>query len=163
MPNNKGFTVFELLIGFVFLIVISYLLLSTLFSVRDRQQFTMIKNKLTDIKMSITHDIEYDLVNSGFSSLTSCGSYCYDLNFNNGSVKRLTINTFDNIISYDNTTYELAVDSYIVEPFTIEANVIDASYAGRNNSILTIIIPIEHREIEGSFGININHPYNDTL
>jgi len=160
MKNNKGFTVFELLIGFIFLIMISYFLLTTIFSVRDRQQFTIIKNQLLDIKISLVEEIEFDLFKHKFMKLESCGTGCYNLKYATGLTRKLEIDTINNKIKYGDSEYILINGSYIKVPYNVSVLVLTDAYANRNNSILTINIPIEHNEIKGTFGIDINKPYN---
>ncbi len=160
MRSNKGFTVFELLIGFVFLIIISYFLLTTMFGIRDRQQLTVIKNNLIDIKNGLTQEIEYDLLKHKFVEKEDCGTGCYDLKFATGLVKRLLIDTTNNTIKYGDTLYTLTTDSSINTPYEVSTSVINNTFMNRSNSLLTINIPIEHSEIKGDYGININQPYD---
>ncbi len=160
MLNKKGFTIFEMLIGFIFLIMISYFLLTTIFSVRDRQEFTIIKSDLVDLKNSLTEEINYDLVRHKFLRLDTCGTHCFDLRYSTGLVRRLEVNIINNWIKYGDSEYSLVEDSFVKTPYEVRVLVINNTLTNRNNSLLVIDIPIEHKEISGSFGININSPFN---
>jgi competence protein ComGC len=160
MKKNKGFTVFELLVGFIFLIIIGYFLLVTIFSIRDKQQLNVIKSKLIDFKTTVTSDIEMDLMKYRFISQATCGTNCIDITFANGLVKRLQIDVGNNKITYGDSQYDLVENSYFVPPFTFSTQVINDTFTGRKNSVFEIIIPIEHDDVKGSYGINIISPYN---
>ncbi len=160
MKNNRGFSVFELLIGFVFLIIISYFLFTTMFDIRDRRQLANIESKLVDLKNAVTQEIEYDLFNDKFVNKIDCGTGCYDFNYASGLTKRFIIDTTNNSIKYGDSTYNLVTDSYFVIPYKVDTVILNDTYTNRNNAILVIKVPIEHVDVEGDFGINIAHPYN---
>lgn len=162
MKNNKGFTVIELLVGFVFLVVITYFLLTTILTIKENQQLTNIKNKMMDIKINLTKEINSDLYKFYFNSIASCGEGCVDMKFEDATIKRLSIDTINNKIIYGDSEYELITDSYFESPFIMEVNIIDNSFTNRDNSILKIIIPIKHYDLEGNYGIRIIHPFESS-
>lgn len=150
--NNKGFTVYELLIGFVFLIIIGYFLTSTVFSLKERNQGSLIKTKLLDLKIAVTKDIEEDIMNYQITDAISCGSTCVDFYYTNSVTKRLTISTTTNIVKYGNNEYLLIPGSYM------GVTDITANSVG-GEGILKVKVPILHDDIKGDYGISIATKY----
>lgn len=160
--NKEGFTVFELLIGFTFLIIISYFLLTTILNIKDNQQVTLIRNKLIDLKTTITKEINNDIQKHYFKNITPCGENCITLNMADNVQKKLEIDITNNKIIYDNDDYELLKDSYFSPPFILESELVNSSFTARDNSILKIIIPIKHNSLKGNYGIRLIHSFNNS-
>ncbi|MDD3821742.1 MAG: hypothetical protein PHF47_01835 [Bacilli bacterium] len=162
MFNNKGFTVFELLIGFVFLSMISYFLMTTIFNVREQQHLTIIKGELTNLQVNLTKDINTDLTNYIVRGITNCPDQqnCIIINYSNLGSKMLEVNIDENIITYGDNEYHLVEESYITN-FSIGQESYPITNVERKNSILKMIIAIEHIDIPGDYGININYLYNN--
>lgn len=157
--NNKGFTVIELLIGFMFLIIITYFLFTTILTIKENEELTNIKNKIVDIKVNVTKEINTDLNKFNLSNIVSCGENCININFANETTKKLEIDTSNNKIIYGDSEYNLITDSNFDSPIIMEVDVIDNSFTERNNSILKINIPIKHLDLENIYEINIIFPF----
>ncbi|MFA5459028.1 MAG: LamG domain-containing protein [Bacilli bacterium] len=162
MFNNKGFTVFELLIGFIFLSMISYFLMTTIFNVREQQQFTIIKGELTNLQVNLTKDINVDFTTNNIEGIINCPDQqnCILINYSNIGSKRLEVNIDDNIITYGDNEYHLVEESYITD-FVIKQESYPITDKNRENALFKLIIAIEHIDIPGDYGININYLYNN--
>ena len=155
--NNNGFTVYELLIGFVFLVIIGYFLMSTVFSLKDKNQGSMTKTKLLDLKIALTKDIEADITKYQLIDAIVCGNTCVNLYFTNNLSKRLNISTTTNTVTYGDNEYLLVPGSYIEMPIVSTNSV--SGVVGQKNGIINIKVPIMHDDIKGDYGINVTSQY----
>lgn len=106
--NNKGFTLVELIVSFVLITVISLALFKTTLTLQKQQQRNIAKNKYKSFLIVLNNTIQMDFIGDTMKSITSCGSNCYDIVYENGGEKRLSVE--DNIITYGSTKEKLPSD-----------------------------------------------------
>ena len=70
LKKNKGFTLYEMLISFVFLVFIGYSFFNIIFDVKDKQSITLIESDAKAFQTEITIDIRSDFTNNVIYDIT---------------------------------------------------------------------------------------------
>ncbi|MFA5602695.1 MAG: hypothetical protein WDA21_03050 [Bacilli bacterium] len=161
MKNNKGFTVYELLISFTFLALISYSMLSMILNIKDKSYLTGLEFDMKTFKNAVSIKIENDLTTKTIQSITTCGDYCISILYDNEEAKQFSIDISNKTISYGTENYKLPTDSYFGESMSVSTQTIAEVSSGRKNSLLIFYIPIEHYEAKGDFGLNLIYQYDN--
>ncbi len=134
--NNKGFTVVELIASFVFTSILAITLFAAVMNYKDKQTDSIITTELLAFKSQVLIDIETDIQKRGLYSIeyADCRHEagekvdendnviedstvvniprCVDLNFNDGTTKRLFVSRktkVDNLLNKDGTVTSLAI------------------------------------------------------
>lgn len=182
--NKKGFTLTELIVSFVFVFTIVFAMYELLINYRIRQNKESMKANLIDYTNQITLMIQNDIIEKTLNNIDYCNinddliERCLVLTFNDGTSKMLSIE--NDIKNYDGIDYDI---SYIVYDGVIyesnDAIMLDYIYdtllynsydiddnENKNVRIYQISIPIEHKEIDGKYGVFITavaYDYNLNL
>lgn len=183
--NNKGFTVVELLVSFIFVFTMAFSMYELLFSYREKQNEESIKSQLIDYKNQVTLAIQNDIYEKKLKNIDYCtyGSTikdkCIVLNFNDNTSKQLAIesgkreiNGEDYPISYivyGDLIYE-SPDAPLLDfksDYMLYITHASDNLEEKNVNIYKISIPIYHNELKGNYGISIvavayNYTYNDS-
>ena len=133
--NNKGFTLVELIVSFVLITVISLALFKTTLTLQQQQQHSISKNKYKSFLIVLNNTIQMDFIGDTMKSVTSCGNNCYDIVYENGGEKRLSVE--DNIITYGSTKEKLPSDYKFIGDIEFTSYVGDS--AGYDSFILLTI------------------------
>ena len=171
--NNKGFTVVELTLSFIFVFTIAFSMYELLFNYRVRQNEESIKSQMMDYKNEVTLAIQKDINEKTLKNIEYCKigtdivDRCLILNFNDNTSKQLAVedsttiyegNMYDtNYISYGGIIYESS-DALLLEyrPNYMLYNTYDTDeLEDENIKVYRISIPIYHNDLEGNYGIDI--------
>ena len=115
LKNNKGFTVIELIMSFLFASILSLTLFSVIVAYRGKQQDSSIETRLLAFKSQIIIDVQEDIQLKGLKQINYCPgsvagsiiSRCVTLTFNDNTTKTFEIdydNKVDTISNTDGTT-----------------------------------------------------------
>lgn len=166
--NNKGFTIIELLASFILSMIIVVIMFQLIINLKDLYKMTVLKSELQNKQNIITNKIYDDLINKKVKTITesneineqgSIDIYYIEFTFDDNISKKLTINTRENYISYDNYIVKLNQSMYFEEVLiSTKGTGIETGY----NRILSINVPITNQIFRNeNFGINIVYPYNN--
>ena len=183
--NNKGMTIIELTLSFVFVFTLAFSMYQLLFNYRVKQMEESMKSQLIDYRNQIVLEIQNDISEKSLKSIDYCTNggrvvdRCLVLYFNDGTTKQLAVEK--GYKEYDGDEYEI---DYIVYGGVIyespDAILLDfkANYMlyhtyesdnleDNNTNIYRISIPIYHNDLEGNYGIEIvavgyEYDYDDT-
>lgn len=100
--NNKGFTVIELVLSFLFVTILSISLYQLVVNYKEKSQLESIQSELINFKTKVIIDIERDITKYFLKNMDYCTTTdvtgktkivnkCVDLTFGNGTKKRLQI------------------------------------------------------------------------
>lgn len=110
MKNKKGFTLVELIVSFVLITVLSLALFRTVLTMQEQQQRNIAINKYKAFTVVLNNEIQRDFLNDKIEKISSCGVNCYDIVYSNRGVKKLTVDTDNNIVIYGSVKEELPND-----------------------------------------------------
>ena len=133
--KRNGFTLVELLVSFVLITVISLSLFKTTVTLQQQQQQNISKNKYKSFLIVLNSTIQMDFIGDKMQSVTSCGNNCYDIVYENGGEKRLSVE--DNIITYGTTKEKLPSDYKFIGDIEFTSYVGDS--VGNDSFILLTI------------------------
>ena len=182
MPkNNKGFTVIELIMSFMFTSILAISLFSVVLNYRNKEMDNKIETELLDFKTNLTIDIEKDIQKYGLSTIEYCINpdpestnrldKCIKLNFNNGTSKEFKIKEevkIDNIsgqdfqykvpyITYGGIKYEIPdaanvdVRGDYLLEYTTENDDLET-----NTPLYKIRVSLVHSDLDADMDISIN-------
>lgn len=161
MRNNKGFTVIEIIVSFVLTSIIVLLLFELIIILKELYVTSGVKSQLLTKQTIMSEKINSDLNNKKIMIASRCGTSCIDFVFDDSSASRLEIDRKNNIFSYGDYKTELIPGSQFGN-VRVSTNSVLGVAAGRNNSIVTITIPIIHSLFEQQeFGINVVYQYDN--
>lgn len=183
--NNKGFTVIELTVSFLFVFMVAFSMYQLLYNYRVRQNEESIKSQMIDYKNQVTLAIQNDINEKTLKYIDYCTeggkrtSKCIVLYFNDNTSKQLSIEERKkvyedidepqtvNYISYGGTIYE-STDAVLLE-FPSGQMLYSSSESDNledeNVEVYKISIPIYHHDLDGNYGISIvavGYNYNYT-
>ncbi len=179
--NNKGFTIIELTLSFVFVFTLAFSMFQLLYNYRVKQDSESMKSQMLDYKNQITLAIQNDINNKKLRLIDYCKSggvitnRCLVLHFNDGTTKQLSVEDSTTIyddmeipikyINYGGVIYEspdaILLDypsSYMLYTTRGQGLAGDSYYTvpeDKNVDLYRISIPIYHNDLEGNYGINI--------
>lgn len=170
--NNKGFTVIELTLSFIFVFTIAFAMYELLFNYRTRQNEESIKSQLNDYRNEVTLAIQNDISDKTLKNIDYCRSggeiidRCIVLNFNDNTSKQLSVETTTtiyegdeyeiNYINYGGIYYESS-DAILLDyrPNYMLYNTYESDGLDEEINVYKISIPIYHNDLEGNYGIEI--------
>lgn len=171
--NNKGFTIVELTLSFVFVFTLAFSMYQLLFNYRMKQNEESIKSQMLDYKNQVTLAIQNDINEKSLKKIDYCmnGSSvvnrCLVLYFNDGTSKQLAVEkgytTYDgeefeiNYISYGGVIYQSS-DAILLEYRAnyMLYNTYESNHLENDNvKIYRISIPIYHNDLNENYGIEI--------
>ena len=116
LKSNKGFTVIELIMSFVFASILSITLFAVVINYRGKQVDTTIETELLAFKSKIIMDVQKDIQKYGLYSMEYCkdGSgniinRCVDIHYKNGTVKQFKVSSsprHDTLYDDDGNAYD---------------------------------------------------------
>jgi type II secretory pathway pseudopilin PulG len=182
MLNNKGFTVVELIMSFVFSSILAVSLFAVILNYRDKQIDTSIQTKLLAFKSELIIDVQQDIQRLGLRSIDYCTnssggrvSRCIVLSFMNGTSKQFKVqeepkvDTLDNLdgvsdsfyytvpfISYGDMKYTIpdAANVYIRNDFLLEKTTLSDGLE-TNTSLYKIRVNLAHNDLDADMDISI--------
>ena len=112
MKNKKGFTLIELLVSFTLITIVSVSLFKTVLVIQQKAQKDLAYNQYVSFAATFNNTLEEDFTNDKIVGFLSCGSNCYDIEYEKSGVKRLTIDRDEKSISYG-TIKEILGNNYV--------------------------------------------------
>lgn len=179
--NNKGFTIIELTLSFVFVFTLAFSMFQLLYNYRVKQNTESMRSQMIDYKNQVTLAIQNDINNKKLRLIDYCKSgglitgKCLVLHFNDGTTKQLSVEErttiYDDIeipikyINYGGVSYE-SPDAILLDYrsdymlYTTRGQVQSADSHNivpedNNVNLYKISIPIYHNDLDGNYGINI--------
>lgn len=179
--NNKGFTIIELTLSFVFVFTLAFSMFQLLYNYRVKQNNKSMRSQMVDYKNQVTLAIQNDINNKKLRLIDYCKSggivtgKCLVLHFNDGTTKQLSVEetttVYDDMelpikyISYGGVDY-VAPDAilldyrsdymlYTTKDQTQSVDGVELVPEDKNVDLYRISIPIYHNDLEGNYGINI--------
>jgi len=183
MKDNKGFTVIELVMSFLFVSVICISMYGLIVNYKDRSLLETIKSELRSFQTSLTIDIQKDIERRILNDIKSCpgreaSNDCIDIFFKDGSTKQLEIDEelVVDVIEGDTLTYMVKYVMYGGIKYPIP----DAKYVSLQDSLLLnastpedgletqttlyrIKIGLKHQDIENPYVIRITATGNKNI
>lgn len=182
--NNKGFTVVELVVSFIFVFTMAFAMYELLYNYRVKQNEESIKSQLIDYKNQVTLAIQNDIYDKKLKTIDYCNygstvkDKCIVLNFNDNTSKQLAIEEGTRLIDgeeypityivYGNLIYE-SPDAPLLEfrtDYMLYNTHESDQFEEENVNVYKISIPIYHNDLEGNYGISIvavgyNYTYDE--
>ena len=167
--NNKGFTVVEITLSFLFVFTVAFGMYGLIVNYRDRLNEESIKSQLLDYTNQVTLAIQNDITEKVLKKIDYCKVddntiyTCLNLEFNDGSSKQLAVENDKKV--YDGEEYDIsyivyggiiyeAVDSILLE-YKINNMLMSTKISDSIATIIKINIPIYHNDLEGNHGISL--------
>lgn len=157
MLNKKGMTSVELLICFVVISTIVIGIYNIILEYRNKEQIEEITNEIISYSNNIQRIIQTDLIKKNNYEIATIDEKSITLNFytqeNESKPKKLTIDTTNNAIIYDEIKYKI--------PNIKNLNLSNDSKIEKNNEYLKITIILTHPNIpNGKYSFLIISPIN---
>lgn len=161
LKNKKGFTVVELTVSFSLTLVIVLILFQIVLNLKELYVKDGLKTELLIKQGLITKKIAESFEEKKIKIAAKCttGDNCLSFTFDDDSVKTLSFDKGNNTFHYgDYTTKLISGSKYDKVKITNETflNVEE----GKNDSMITIDIPITHPLVKGNFGVRVVYLYN---
>ena len=137
---KKGFTLIELIVSFTLITVVSISLFKTVLSVQQKQSQNIAINKFKAFQLLLNNEIENDFLKEEIESVNECGINCYDIQFKEIGIKRLSIDKVDNVITYGSFKEKLPDNYKLIDDITITKY---ESTTSGINSYIFLDIPIK--------------------
>lgn len=151
--KKNGFTLIEMAVSFCLVAAVSILLFQIIANMKELYLSGDVKTTLLNRQAIMTKKIYDQLNEDSLTSVTNCGSECYQFQFSSGESAKFQIDRERGTITYGNyqITYGKGSSLGSLEVF-------QQSYGG--NSILNIVLPITNKLVQGDYGIQILVQYN---
>lgn len=176
--NNKGFTIVEVIVCFVLLMIIVTAMLKVAMAYRTTAQNSEITEQLVSYKNLLTKDVQKDILERGLTSMERCTSSegrCVKLRFLDGTNKDFILPNIDatNRNSVENKYVRYGGIKYPMMKDEIPASIPTGSKPGdyqslyvsggdifdsttlNTGTVYTIEFRIEHADLDEDFGIHI--------
>lgn len=154
--KNKGFTIVEMLSTFILSSIIIIILFQLIISLKEIYQSSGIKTDMLNKKNILIDKIYTDLNEKILINYSSCGLNCIDFTYSTGETKRLSIDTSNQTITYDNYTAKIN-NGYELEDMQIE---LPNQSIQSIEKLIKIYIPIASQDNE-DYSINIIYTYKN--
>ena len=182
LKSNKGFTVIELIMSFLFASILSFTLLSAVTYYRDKELDTSIETQLIAFKENLIIDVQKDIQKYILKSMSYCMdnsnniiNKCVELTFENGMTKIFKIDKTTNVdtlyddegeatnffyevpyISYGGIAYQIpdAANVTIRNDFMLQSTTV---YDGleTNTPLYRLRVNLIHNDLDTDFDITI--------
>lgn len=176
--NNKGFTIVEVIVCFILIMIIVTAMLKVAMSYRTTAQNKEIEEQLITYKNLLTKDVQKDIFEKGLINMEKCTSgegRCVQLNFIDGTNKQFIVGNVDRsdrnsvinkYIRYGGIKYPMMKDDIPTnipagsnpgdyQSLYISTGEIFDSITLNTGSIYTIEFRIEHSDLNSDYGIHI--------
>ena len=145
MKNHKGFSILELVVSFSICMIVAVILLQIVLALKEVYEKSIVKTDLLNKQNLIVDQIYIDILETGFSSVSSCGDYCARFNFDDGTNKQLEYSS--NILKYGDYATKLN-DGSSVQGISVSTS----------NNVVSVKLPISHKLFSNTnFDIRIIH------
>ena len=108
---KKGFTLVELLVSLVLITILSLALFKTVVNIQEKQMQNIAINKFKAFEVALNSEIEEDFLKDEIKEITECGKNCYNIEYKNKGIVKISIDTDNNTITYG-TLKEKILDDY---------------------------------------------------
>lgn len=160
MKNNKGFTLVELIASFTLALIIMFFLFQIVIAVKELYVSSGMKTELLIKQANLEKQLVTDLKEKDLTKISSCGEDCYTFSYNNSASKTLQVDRNHNTIQYGDYKVTLMEGSSIGE-YTIQNQTISDVALLKNNSIVSITIPVFNKALAGrDYGIHLIYQYD---
>ncbi len=175
LKNNRGFTVIELIMSFVFTSILAISLFSIVLNYRNKEVDTRIENQLLDFKSNLIIDVQQDIQRYGLNSVNYCVGVekCLLLTFNDGKEKEFAIKEEFQVveisgqefsyrtqyISYGGVKYEIPDSSNVTikSDYLLEKTT-EADDLENNMPLYKIKVTLVHSSLSDDVNISIVAP-----
>lgn len=157
--DKRGFTLVEVIVSFVLVTAVSMALFKTTVAIQQRQKVNIALNSFKAFSLAMNNEIQYDFLTDRILSTTSCGTNCYDINFDNRGTVRITLNREDGTITYGSFKEKLPNDYTFYDDMKI------SSYTSATpglNSYVALTIPIKSNYESNLSDIKYMYEYDST-
>jgi hypothetical protein len=153
--NSRGFTLYELLIGFVIGAVVVYALVILVNNTRTIKDQITYENDMMITSDNIASVVYKDLKSLGVSSIDNCtsGDKCIEINYRSGHKRKFFIDIENNIINYNGKNYNLPKNARLSSEPKIQ---VDCTLS---KCILDIKIPLTHKFLTNTYYVLIKYIY----
>lgn len=158
--NNKGFTLVELISSFTLALIIMFFLFQIVIAVKEIYVSSGLKTEMLIKQANMERKIGTDLKEQILKSVTRCGDECYTFLYNDNTSKNLSVDRSKKAIVYGDYQIEM-LDGSSIGTFQVSKNTISGVEAGKNDTILTIDIPVKNKVLaDRNFGVHMIYQYN---
>ncbi len=140
MMKNKGFTLLELIVSFVLITVLSLALFRTVLGIQKIQKQTIYQNQFKSLSIVLNNEIQNDFYKDKITSVTACGTNCYDILYQGKGTVRISIDRDNDTIRYGDIKEKLPEGYILYDDLDIEQ--FTTSESGYN-SYFVLTIPIK--------------------
>ena len=183
LKNNKGFTVIELIMSFLFASILAISLFSVIISYRGKQTDTSIETDILAFKSQLIMDIQEEIQLKGLKSIDYCPgteentilARCVIIRFNNNDVKTFQISFEDKVdkitnndgtesqfyfkipyIVYGDIRYDIpdAANIYIVDDYILETTG-PADGIESGTKLYKINFNLKHNDLDTNVNISL--------
>lgn len=159
MKNNKGFTVVEMVVSFSVTMIIMVFMFELVILVKDLYVSYGIKTEMLTKQSVLSEKINSDLLKKDLLITAQCGESCIDFYFSDNTKKRLELDRDNNMFTYGDYKTRLISGSSFGN-INISTQTLYNVSVGKNDSILSINIPIYHKLLAGQdFGVAIAYQF----
>lgn len=158
--NNKGFSTIELLVSFLIISFVAIAMYKTVLDLLDKVNYYQDAAKTTVLNGNIINSIQKDLNHKKFYGIDVCGCNCYDITYQDLSVRRLKVDTTKGTIQYGGITETVPEGSSISGNLQITTQTFTVP-EGKNNTIVKISIPIDDLNNNKAADISVIYQYDD--
>lgn len=160
MKNNRGASIVELLVSFAIISMVAITMFRTVLVLSDKLATFKISSDQNLLVGSVTNTIYQDLMGRKFSSLSTCGTNCYNFNYVDGSVEKLSLNTTSKLITYSSNAFKLPNKIDFNGDMTYTDQVDATVPENFLNHVLKVNIPLKNIDTNKTFHISIVYQYN---
>lgn len=157
--NKKGFSTIELLVSFLIISFIAIAMFKTVLDLLDKVNYYQEASQMTVLNGNIINSVQKDLNHKKFYGANACGCNCYDITYQDLSVRRLKVDDVAGTVQYGGITEKLPDNVAIYGGLQLTKATF-AESAGKNDTVLKIFIPIENVASGKSQNINIIFQYD---
>jgi type II secretory pathway pseudopilin PulG len=157
--NNRGVSTIELLVSFVIIAIVAIGMFSAVFDILDKIDYYQEQLSVTIFRGNVINSLQKDLNQKKLYGLSTCGTYCYDITYQNLTTKRFKVDTTKKTIQYGGIAEALPKGFDFSSGIIFNTATISTP-TGRNDSIFRIYIPIGNTSLGINTDINIVYQYD---
>lgn len=159
MKKKNGFTVVEMVVSFSVTMIIMVFMFELVILVKDLYVSYGVKTELLTKQAILSEKINSDLLSKDLLITTQCGDNCIDFYFSDNTKNRLKVDRSTGNFQYGNYTTKLISGSSFGN-IKISTQTLYNVTAGKNDSILSIDVPVYHKLLKGqNFGVTVAYQY----
>lgn len=160
MKNNKGASIVELLVSFAIISMVAITMFRTVLVLSDKLADFKTSSDQNLLVGSVTNTIYQDLMGRDLSNLSTCGTNCYNFNYVDGSVEKLSLDTANKLIKYGSNAFKLTNKIGFNGDMTYTDQTDTSVPNTYFNHILKVNIPLINTDTNKAFNITIVYQYN---